>query len=304
MEVGSYYYKIANTKVGALIMRFTGVMEYHTHIRIKPLLKYMKTYWGGGNRNILEIGCGTGTNLFEIKLRQKNIQAIGLDMNQTAIETANKMKKLLKLDRIDFVCIEAFQFLNQNLKSTKKVDTVLLYDFLEHIEEPKKFIEELIKRLPNDVEFIVSVPTKRYKKVFGAEFHESVGHVIDGYTKEMIDKLFRNIGYKCVVYEYNTGLVGNIGAWLYYNKFGSCESRVGKVLKYILTIPFRYFDLNGKKLSSEIFAVYGKSKGKENKMAIIRKKIKPVYIIIFCSFFMIFILNCLHLTYQMTLVIF
>lgn len=36
-----------------------------------------------------------------------------------------------------------------------------------------------------------------------------------------------------------------------------------------------------------------KNKGKENKMASIRKKIKPVYIIIFCSFFMIFILNCL-----------
>ncbi len=55
----------------------------------------------------------------------------------------------------------------------EKIDIVILYDFLEHIKTPEIFLKELDKRIHNpDVIYLISVPTHKYRKVFGEDFHK------------------------------------------------------------------------------------------------------------------------------------
>lgn len=133
-------------------------------------------------------------------------------------------------------------------------DYVVLYDFIEHISNPEKFLEDLDCRLGSTKKavYFVSVPTPIYPKVFGRRFHESIGHLVDGYTKSEVDGLFEKIGYKSAYSEYNTGLLGNTGAWIFYHLKGKVHKRVLN----LMTLPFRLFDINSEKLSSSLFCVY------------------------------------------------
>lgn len=258
MKIGDYYSLVANTKIGAAIIKHTGVMEYHTHIRIKPFLNYMKRQ--RGEIKILEIGCGTGTNLFEaartVKERER-FWAVGVDMNGAAIRTAQNLKKKLQNSNIEFINKDAFEYLES--EEIEQFNYILLYDFLEHIKNPDNFLKKLEGLLKGKHIYIVSVPTPNYPKVFGRKFHKEVGHVCDGYTKEMLDDLFKKAGgYKRVFSSYNTGAIGSIGARIYYKWLWNTQSRVWKVLRYFLTIPFRWLDINNEKVSCEVFAIYRK----------------------------------------------
>lgn len=95
------------------------------------------------------------------------------------------------------------------------------------------------------------MPTPNYPKVFGEKFHKSIGHLIDGYRKSELDILFEMIKFKNIYFEYNTGLIGNIGAYFYYHSIDKV-----KILLYFLTLPFRVVDINSSKISSSLFAVY------------------------------------------------
>ena len=178
MKIGDYYSLTANTKIGAAIMKHTGVMEYHTHIRIKPFLNYIKKQ--EGKIKILEIGCGTGTNLFEAARMVKEcdkFSAVGVDMNRDAIRTAQNLKKKLHNSSIEFINKDALEYLES-----------------EEIKEFNYILEKLEGLLKDRHTYIISVPTPNYPKVFGYTFHKEVGHVCDGYTKEMLDGLFEKIG--------------------------------------------------------------------------------------------------------------
>ena len=104
--------------------------------------------------------------------------------------------------------------------------------------------------------YVISVPTHKYPKVFGREFHKKVGHVVEGYNLAELEKLFSKIGKQPSRVSYNTGIWGNIGANIFYD--------MGKtlpiVVREIIIKPFLLFDMNGKKVSSSLFAVFGEEK--------------------------------------------
>ena len=97
------------------------------------------------------------------------------------------------------------------------------------------------------------MPTPNYPKVFGEKFHKLIGHLIDGYKKSELDDLFAKVNYENIYFEYNTGLIGNIGAYIYYHGIDKV-----KILLYFLTLPFRIVDINSSKISSSLFAVYNR----------------------------------------------
>ena len=108
-----------------------------------------------------------------------------------------------------------------------------------------------------DLIYIISVPTHRYHKVFGEEFHKNVGHVVEGYSLEELEKLFYRISgegeKRFSKISYNTGLLGNIGANLYYKK----GKDLPLFVREIISKPFTFFDINNKNFSSSLFAVFG-----------------------------------------------
>lgn len=216
MVIGSYEKCIMKTLKSKIITGLFGTADYHTHIRLRPIIKYAKKSKLSGK--FLEIGCGTGVVAFELNRRGCIKSYTGIDMNNKQINTAQKIKIALNTDNIVFVRENAFDFLDK--MNEKDWDYVILYDFLEHIPEPERFLEDLNKRIGNVKKYIVSVPTPKYPKVFGRQWHESIGHLVDGYNKIDIDRFFRKINLKCEYFEYNTGLLGNVGAYIFYHTGG------------------------------------------------------------------------------------
>lgn len=253
MAVGSYLkcvYKKGSLKY--YIRGLLGTSDFHSHIRLKPILKLCKKKYFI-NKNIMEIGCGSGIIGFEFCKRMgAHFHYIGIDLSEKNIKEANRIKKVLHTKNLEFVCEDAFAYL-ERIKE-EKIDIVILYDFLEHITMPESFIKELTKKLNNpSLIYIISIPTHKYPKVFGQEFHKKVGHVVEGYSLEELEKLFYKIGKQSTKISYNTGLWGNIGARIFY-----CVGRnLPLVIKEIITKPFLLFDINGSKMSSSLFVVFG-----------------------------------------------
>jgi len=95
---------------------------------------------------VLEVGCGDG--VFLEKLRDKNIEAIGLEFNGLAVEKClAKGLKVLK-EPIE-------NFASENLE---RFDTVVLFQVLEHIYDVKSFIQSLLSCLKKGGKLIFAVP--------------------------------------------------------------------------------------------------------------------------------------------------
>ena len=254
MVIGNYGVGKNDNFCSKIFTKIFGVVDYHTHIRLNPIIDYANR--NGIYGNFLEIGCGEGIIAFELNRRGHVKRYLGLDMNDNAISKAKKTKKILGHRNVTFLCEDALKFLNSS-DVKMNIDYVVLYDFIEHIHNPGKFLKNLYKCIGEDGEgktFLVSVPTPNYPKVFGRKFHESIGHVVDGYKKRDLDKLFEKIGYKPYYFEYNTGLFGNIGAFIFYHLIPIVNIKI----LFFLTMPFRILDINSEKISSSLFVVYKK----------------------------------------------
>ena len=229
-----------------------GTLDLHSHIRIKPLIKYFKETNKDKTLNILEIGCGSGINGFEIHKYNNNIQYCGFDLNINAINEAKLIAHEMNCaNKIKFYCEDAVKF-KFNLKM--KFDIILLMDFLEHINDPDAFLKSITHLFDEKTVIITSVPTYNYKKVFGEEFHKNIGHLKDGYNIIELSKLFEKIDYEIEQYSFNTGYFSSIGCFFYYRY--SPKNRYVNFLKRLLLYPFKYIDIyNSQKVSCSLFAV-------------------------------------------------
>ncbi len=188
MIVGKYIGKIeSKSNFLKIVCGLLGHLDLHTQIRTKPIIKYIKKNKRSfENKNIIEIGCSKGNNCFEIYFASVKAKILGFDFNCEEIKRANEiLNKFGIVKNIQFFCADATKY---DYSTIGKVDYVLLIDFIEHINEPEKFIESLKTILNEESEIIVSVPTYLYKKVFGNNFHLRVGHVKDGYNLEELNK--------------------------------------------------------------------------------------------------------------------
>jgi 2-polyprenyl-3-methyl-5-hydroxy-6-metoxy-1,4-benzoquinol methylase len=257
VAIGDYYRHSTPNKIKSIIAYIFGTLDLHTHIRLKPVLKYMKdNIKKGSELKIIEVGCGAGTVAFELpKIADiREVSYIGVDLNADAINLADKMARALNIDdHVKFVCADATTYAFEN--EANCFDTVLLIDFLEHVRNPADILRSLMPKLKEKGIFVVSVPTPYYRRVFGKEFHERVGHVVDGFTLQELKSLFDEIGAMMIYHKYSTGLISIIGCALYYRFL--CDKRYISVLKGLLLYPFRFLDFyNSERVSCSLFAVF------------------------------------------------
>ena len=76
--------------------------------------------------SLLELGCGTGKNLREIRKSFPNNQVMGFDINNNFLEEARRHK--LRVRQID----------SEHFKLGKTVDVILCYEHLQHLH-PEAF---------------------------------------------------------------------------------------------------------------------------------------------------------------------
>ncbi|MCX7948430.1 MAG: class I SAM-dependent methyltransferase [candidate division WOR-3 bacterium] len=221
MPIGAFLAK-ANSAgfLKKLIYRTFGVLDLHTHIRLKPLLKFAKKDTRiFENKVIFELGCGSGINLFETFFINNGVKAIGIDIDCRAIQFANYIAENLGISKnLQFYCEDLNKLKDETMEIIKEYQPNILYliDFIEHIPNPVELLSKVFDNFKNIDYVFISVPTYRYKKVFGERFHREVGHLRDGYTLREIEDMLSPFGFKLIHHEYNTGFPSDIGCYLYY----------------------------------------------------------------------------------------
>jgi len=117
---------------------------------------------------VLEIGCGSGA--FLNRCLQKKIEVIGLELNLEAVAIGRqKGYPILAENLFDFVKGHSEEF-----------DVVVCFQVLEHIPDPKPFIEACLKCLKKNGQLIFSVPNSdisliRKYSILNAPPHHMLG---------------------------------------------------------------------------------------------------------------------------------
>lgn len=142
MVIGSYEACIKKGIFKKTFIKTCGTLDFHSHVRLKPLIKYLKKEEVYGN--FLEVGCGAGLVAFELSRRGYVSRYIGIDMNAACIDKAVAIRDSLNYNNISFIQKNALEFLNSMDSIDKKIDYVILYDFIEHIPTPEKFLKDLM----------------------------------------------------------------------------------------------------------------------------------------------------------------
>ncbi|MEQ8714145.1 MAG: class I SAM-dependent methyltransferase [Cyclobacteriaceae bacterium] len=98
--------------------------------------------------DILDVGCGEGSFLIDIRKRKSGIKCLGIDINKTAVEEAKKKG-------IDAICCTPEEF---NKSNDQKFDVITVFQVLEHIPNVVSFTQCLSTLLKPNGKLIVSVP--------------------------------------------------------------------------------------------------------------------------------------------------
>jgi SAM-dependent methyltransferase len=254
VPIGDFTRCLYNNPVARLLCNLFGAMDIHTHYRVRSVLDYFaRSFTNKRELKILEVGCGGGTNLFEIA-KKFRISADGYDLNPEHIRIANEINEKEFGSRLRFHVADAC-----TLALASEYDVLLFVDFLEHVPRPEQIIAALTPCLKPGGVVCVSVPTPRYPHVFGREMHERIGHVVDGYTPETLDHLFPP-AYSRIETRYSTGPIGSTLCAIQARgimKFATPQ------LRWLCSTPLLALHkldfLNGPRISTTLFAVYRKS---------------------------------------------
>ncbi len=169
---------------------------YHDWVRKILLSSFMKD---GGNKKILDIGCGDG---FMLTPFIENNQTYGVDISNNAVEKASKLGIKAKVCNLN---TQALPF------SKNEFDAIFCLDVLEHIFDPQAAVNSIFASLKDDGKFVVCVPNmlniaNRIRFVLG-EFvdYMDISHKngtdlfsehIRVFSKGKLEKLLDDAGFK------------------------------------------------------------------------------------------------------------
>jgi len=104
---------------------------------------------GRKDLKILECGCGIGYLTYS--LHKAGFNVIGLDISQNAVNEATESFGEL------YVCADVFEYATEHKES---YDRIILTQVIEHIEEPIKWLENLLSMLKKGGKIILSTENK------------------------------------------------------------------------------------------------------------------------------------------------
>jgi SAM-dependent methyltransferase len=236
-----------------LVTRVLGTIDLHYHFRTRPLRRFFAKHERNRSVRIFEFGCGNGGNLLELRARRSSMIGVGMDIDHDFIHAAQISAKAKGFDGLSFVCTDSIDEIKDKPAS---FDYVMLIDVLEHLDDPSASLHEAARMLKPGGSVLISVPTRRYPRIFGREYHEAVGHVRDGFNLQELDDLF-GPSFERVQYNYNTGLIASAACACFYRFVPNIRSRKLAIFSMISLHLSRLVDvLNGESRSCSLWAVY------------------------------------------------
>jgi len=98
---------------------------------------------------VLEVGCGAGQFIRAIKKRRPELECYGCDISETTIQKAKSI-----FDGVEYNLSEESIFPYED----SSFDTILIYDVLEHVENPDEILKEVRRVLKGGGQFYMFVP--------------------------------------------------------------------------------------------------------------------------------------------------
>ena len=187
--------------------RLFGAEDMHSHYRwaaIAPLIDLDASH-------TLEVGGGDGRISFEVASAGHTGALTITELDPTTVAEARQIKAAAGFDQVHV----SQQDLRQ-LALTHSYDQVLAIDVLEHIEDDRAALREIVAVMSPGARLVISVPTPNYPRVFGREFHQHLGHVRDGYWLHDIQALLEEAGLDVLTHRYYTGRAVSRAANLFY----------------------------------------------------------------------------------------
>ena len=144
----------------------------------------------GSPRRVLEVGCGAGRMAKAIKFYRPDLEVLGIDISKRAISEAK-----LNSQGVKFLVGDAYQLPFED----KSFEAVLMFDLLEHLEEPLEALREVKRVLKPKGIFSSFTPIEGNplsipgltKKLFGVAGKEKYAGHIQQYTLEELLELLR-----------------------------------------------------------------------------------------------------------------
>lgn len=134
---------------------------------------------------IMEIGCGTG--IVTAHLRRAGWNITGVDLGRPNADPRIREHLLLGTDALT---------LPEGERMT--IDTLAMFDVIEHLEDPRAFLRGLLKAYPNVHRVVVTVPAR---KELWSTFDDHYGH-FRRYDRAMLRDHLGDVGLRTHVLGY------------------------------------------------------------------------------------------------------
>ncbi len=177
----------------------------------RTVARVLSAFLGEGRKSILDLGCGTGTNMDGLR---RFGEAHGIDESGLALEFCLKRGLELlaqaKADRLPF--------------RDGCFDLVCALDLLEHLNEDKAALAEAFRVLRPGGLLLVTVPA--LPRLFGAHDY-AMGH-LRRYTRPGLESMVEGTGFEKAKASYYMSLIfpATLLIKLYQKRFGSRESTI------------------------------------------------------------------------------
>jgi len=137
--------------------------------------------------SILDIGCATGALL--AALRDKGWRVTGVEISPSAVYAKNERKldvRNVPLEENDF--------------PEGSFDVILASHLIEHLNEPKTFLEETYRILKNNGSIFITTPdiSGFQSRLFGSRWRSAIFDHLYLFSRRTLSKMLKTVGFKVV----------------------------------------------------------------------------------------------------------
>ncbi len=231
------YYRLLYDNKKKFVDKWGFASYYSTFIRYDILTAIKKG--AHDSFRVLDIGCGCGSTMLEIKNRYKNVEVYGVEIEPAPSKIAASIATVYNID------IE-----QEELPLTDNgFDYILCGDVLEHLKDPWTVVRDLRKRLTKDGILIASIPNIMHISVImdliAGNFNYTDAGILDRthlrfFTLNSMLAMFADAGYKKTVFkplnvnvnEQHTGFVNMFCSLTSYDKKAEFEAEQFLIIAY------------------------------------------------------------------------